>query len=139
MADAPKGCSAYAAVAWRYLNAFGYINFGVSPELIRHSLAVPAVNGHVIVIGAGLAGIVGAGQPRLHPLHVQREWFAGAQSQAVCRPCGRATAAQLWAPRDGAGGAQPPRRSRALPPPRGVHACACTPTVLLISCYAIGI
>lgn len=57
MAGAPAGCREYARGAWRFLNSLGYINFGVSPELMRRSLAATSTNGHVIVVGAGLAGV----------------------------------------------------------------------------------
>jgi len=66
-AGARAGYREYARAAWRFLNSHGYINFGVSPELIARSLAAPADKGHVIVVGAGLAGaraLGPAGRPR---------------------------------------------------------------------------
>lgn len=66
MSGARAGCRIHAHVAWRFLNSHGYINFGVAPELIQRSLAAPTSNGHVIVVGAGLAGELDA-QPLLRP------------------------------------------------------------------------
>lgn len=49
---------AYATAAWRFLDAYGYINFGVAPALAPSSLTVKGSDsqGTVIIIGAGLAG-----------------------------------------------------------------------------------
>ncbi len=52
----PRKLQPYAAAAWRFLNAAGWINFGVSPALIKRSLELPETQGTVVVIGAGLAG-----------------------------------------------------------------------------------
>ena len=46
----------YARVAWTFLNALGYINFGVAPAIAKRALAAPQERGSVIVVGAGLAG-----------------------------------------------------------------------------------
>lgn len=64
VSSARAGCRINARIAWRFLNSHGYINFGVAPELIQRSLAAPTGNGHVIVVGAGLAGELNA-QPFL--------------------------------------------------------------------------
>ncbi len=52
----PPDMSAYARVAWTFLNTAGYINFGVAPEIATEALDVPQNKGAVIIIGAGMAG-----------------------------------------------------------------------------------
>lgn len=47
----------YAKVAWTFLNAAGYINFGVAPAMSERIFKTPAKRGTIIVIGAGLAGV----------------------------------------------------------------------------------
>ena len=54
----------YALAAWRFLNAAGYINFGVSPALQAHVAAAPEGAGSVVVVGAGVAGLAAARQLR---------------------------------------------------------------------------
>lgn len=44
------------SIAWRFLNAAGYINFGVGEGILRRAARLPANKGSVIVVGAGLAG-----------------------------------------------------------------------------------
>lgn len=46
----------YAKAAWVFLNAAGYINFGVSPAIAKRTLGGGQERGSVIVVGAGLAG-----------------------------------------------------------------------------------
>ncbi|KAK9844949.1 hypothetical protein WJX74_008996 [Apatococcus lobatus] len=54
----PPSLLPYLSVAWRFLNASGYINFGITPELARpHSRKS---KGRIIVVGAGLAGLAAA-------------------------------------------------------------------------------
>ena len=47
---------AYAKAAWKFLDTFGYINFGVGPAL--GAFAETGSQGTVVVIGAGLAGML---------------------------------------------------------------------------------
>ena len=47
----------YVSTAWRFLNAGGYINFGVGEGILRRAASVTPNKGSVIVIGAGLAGV----------------------------------------------------------------------------------
>mmetsp|Transcript_12455 Transcript_12455/g.41022 ORF Transcript_12455/g.41022 Transcript_12455/m.41022 type:complete len:772 (+) Transcript_12455:49-2364(+) len=58
-----KQCKKLALVAYRFLNDYGYINFGVAPAL-RPQMTDPMTKetGAVIVIGAGLAGLTAARQ-----------------------------------------------------------------------------
>ena len=44
------------AVAWRFLNSVGHINYGVGEGLLRRAALLPAGNSTVIIVGAGLAG-----------------------------------------------------------------------------------
>ena len=92
-AGARAGYREYARAAWRFLNSHGYINFGVSPELIARSLAAPADKGHVIVVGAGLAGaraLGPAGRPRRgRPSHART-------ARACAAPLTGATRLQAW-------------------------------------------
>ena len=53
-AGVPAALMPYVSVAWRFLNAAGYINFGVAPELAQTGHA--QCKGRIIVVGAGLAG-----------------------------------------------------------------------------------
>ena len=46
----------YVGAAWRFLNCAGHINFGVGEGLLRRAAELPASNGTVVVVGAGLAG-----------------------------------------------------------------------------------
>ena len=46
----------YVGVAWRFLNSAGHINFGVGKGLLERTALLPASNGTVIIVGAGLAG-----------------------------------------------------------------------------------
>ena len=48
----------YVSIAWRFLNAGGYINFGVGEGILRRVAGVEANKGCVIVVGAGLAGVL---------------------------------------------------------------------------------
>lgn len=48
----------YVSIAWRFLNAGGYINFGVGEGILRRVAGVKANKGCVIVVGAGLAGVL---------------------------------------------------------------------------------
>ncbi len=47
----------YVSAAWRFLNSAGHINFGVGEGLLRRAAELPASNGTVVVVGAGLAGV----------------------------------------------------------------------------------
>lgn len=51
-----KRHQAYATVAWRFLNACGVINFGVSPEIVKHMVEEPVTQPPILVVGAGMAG-----------------------------------------------------------------------------------
>lgn len=44
------------ALAWNFLDHFGFINFGVSPAIDNRMRLQPDDQGAVIIIGAGLAG-----------------------------------------------------------------------------------
>ena len=50
----PAALMPYISVAWRFLNAAGYINFGVASELAQPDRGQS--KGRIIVVGAGLAG-----------------------------------------------------------------------------------
>ena len=58
----------YVGAAWRFLNSAGHINFGVGEGLLRRAAELPASNGTVVVVGAGLAGA----RPRHWPVCVRR-------------------------------------------------------------------
>jgi hypothetical protein len=55
---------AYALAAWTFLNAMGYINFGVSEAVHHKVVSEPATKGSVIVVGAGCSGLACARQLR---------------------------------------------------------------------------
>lgn len=57
MSGVPWYCREYARTAWRFLDTTGYINFGVSPELLERQEIHGKPKGTVIVVGAGLAGV----------------------------------------------------------------------------------
>ena len=45
----------YARAAWKFLNAVGFINWGLAAP-VKERFAKPAKKARVIVVGAGLAG-----------------------------------------------------------------------------------
>lgn len=53
-------------VAYRFLNAHGYINFGVAPPMVERCEQEPKYAESVVVIGAGLAGLAAAQQLKMH-------------------------------------------------------------------------
>ncbi|XVF83077.1 hypothetical protein PTKIN_Ptkin16aG0103600 [Pterospermum kingtungense] len=57
----PKHCSRLLDSAYNYLVTHGYINIGVAPAIKEKILAEPS-RSHVVVIGAGLAGLAAARQ-----------------------------------------------------------------------------
>ena len=52
----PESLQTYSRIAWRFLESMGFINFGVSPQILARHGAQPPTRGTVLVIGAGLAG-----------------------------------------------------------------------------------
>lgn len=62
----PGNAKPFAKVAWEYVNARGYINFGVSEAILNETRRVQKglskSKGSVVVIGAGLAGLAAAHQ-----------------------------------------------------------------------------
>lgn len=55
----------FAKIAWRYLDARGLVNFGLSEEIMKRRATKSAgatQKGTVIVLGAGLAGLAAAQQ-----------------------------------------------------------------------------
>lgn len=54
-----------AAIAWKFLDHFGYINFGVGEALNRALRLCDEPKGVVIVVGAGLAGLAAARQLKI--------------------------------------------------------------------------
>lgn len=97
---------AYALAAWTFLNAMGYINFGVS-EVVHHKVATePATKGSVVVIGAGCSGLACARQLR-------QKGYKVVVVEGRNRPGGRVHTETLLGPRPrgadatgGAGGAK---------------------------------
>lgn len=66
----------YARVAWTFLNAAGYINFGVAPAMSERIFKKPPARETIIVIGAGLAGA---------PCLLQQELCFGCMPYALSR------------------------------------------------------
>lgn len=58
--DAP-----YAVAAYAFLHQYGYINFGISPEICYQREQSDCDKGSVIVVGAGCAGLTAAQQLRM--------------------------------------------------------------------------
>jgi NAD(P)-binding Rossmann-like domain len=62
----PSRLRAYAHIAWHFLDARGYINFGVAPAVLQRMREVMKAAerplGSVVVVGAGLAGLAAAHQ-----------------------------------------------------------------------------
>ena len=71
----------YVGTAWHFLNGAGYINFGVSGEILQRAASIPADKGSVIVIGAGLAGKsysrIHACYPPAANVPAERRWQGG--------------------------------------------------------------
>lgn len=61
-ADAAAGIwhkhRSYVTAAWRFLHDHGYINFGVAPAIHAAMLASQPTRGTVVIIGAGMAGVL---------------------------------------------------------------------------------
>ena len=65
----PPPLRPYGHIAWHFLNARGYINFGVAPAILQHTRRAlqpsetgSTAQGSVVIIGAGLAGLSAAHQ-----------------------------------------------------------------------------
>ena len=58
----------YARTAWTFLHGAGYINFGVAPAIAKRALGTLPDRGSVIIVGAGLAGMLHCLWPCCHPL-----------------------------------------------------------------------
>ena len=52
----PEDVENYVRIAWTFLDLLGYINFGVSPNLLARHRKEKHPRGSVVVVGAGLAG-----------------------------------------------------------------------------------
>ena len=102
---------AYALAAWTFLNAMGYINFGVSEAVHHRVLTEPATKGSVVVIGAGCSGLACARQLR-------QKGYKVVVLEGRNRPGGRVHTETLLGPRprgadatDGADGADNDRKN----------------------------
>lgn len=69
------------ALAWRFLDHHGYINFGVSEALNQRMRLSPDDAGSVVVIGAGLAG-------KATPYQIREMWAAGLAAARQLRATG---------------------------------------------------
>ena len=88
----PPRLRTLARIAWHFLDARGYINFGVAPAILQrmHNAleATGPIKGSVVVIGAGLAGLAAAHQ-------LQRKGYKVAVLEAKGHSGGRVETVRL--------------------------------------------
>lgn len=58
----PAALTPYGSVAWKFLDTYGFINFGLAPEILAYRSQLSTPPGTVVVLGAGLAGLAAARQ-----------------------------------------------------------------------------
>ena len=88
----PPHLHQYASAAWRFLDAAGYINFGLAADITaqRERKRTQPLRGSVIVVGAGLSGQPSCWCKPQGQAHDMNQVQHQGRLQTFCRHCAQA-------------------------------------------------